>query len=249
MKLAAVRARDRVLSDLLAKAADPLPLRAGFGRCLRGALLPKDLPRGQGTALATALRQDRPSLPTLVEALVVTGTTVEEWRDLMRDGAVRSSSSSTVARRPRRFFPSSSTPICPQCNASQPYRNGRAATVDRMQEFICKRCGTRYTQHQVLFSFDPHPTYRRVLAERNGKRLERYRAAVAATLSTWPGDLAATRTAVFARAGVPRSIPYTTERAGLVQLVATHLSHRRVTAKTRSHGPPPSSREQHGRAR
>jgi hypothetical protein len=173
-------------------------------------------------ALATALRQDRPSLPTLVEALVVTGTTVDQWRTRVRDGTA--GTSSTRRRRLRRLFPSGKDPICPQCSATQPYRNGRATTVAGEQEFICKRCGTRYTQSQVLFSFDPHPTYRGVLAERNAKRLARCRDAVAAVVAGWPTRVRLTRTAVFAQAGVPRSIAYTTERAGLVQILVAARS-------------------------
>jgi len=210
-----------LLGELLTQAATAAALAPGFGEPLRAKILPSDLPRGRATALASALRAPRPSLPALIDGLLVTGTSVDAWLEEHRS-AREDAMAKVVGRAQQRLpplFPSLQRPKCPSCTGTNCYRNGRAATLDRSQEFICKRCGTRFTRQQVLFSFDTHPRYRAVLAGRNQRRLETYRTAVIAVLSSWPREARITRTAVFARAGIPRAIPYTTQRAGLIQLI------------------------------
>jgi hypothetical protein len=209
-----------LINELLTRAATAEALAPGFGEPLRAKILPSDLPSGRATALAAALRAPRPSLPALVDALLVSGTSVDAWLvELGQAGKV--TSGKTVDRQQQRLplFPSPQRPKCPSCAGTSCYRNGRAATLDRSQEFICKHCGTRFTRQQVLFSFDLHPRYRAVLAGRNQRRLAIYRTAVAAALSSWPREARITRTAVFAQARIPRAISYTTRRAGLVELI------------------------------
>ena len=171
-------------------------------------------------------------MPALIDGLLVTGTSVDAWLE-EHQSAGKGAGAKVVGRDQRRLpplFPSPQRPKCPSCTGANCYRNGRAATLDRSQEFICKRCGTRFTRRQVLFSFDPHPRYRAVLAGRNQRRLETYQTAVIAALSSWPRDARITRTAVFAKAGVPRAISYATRRAGLVDIIdARRLAARRPT--------------------
>jgi len=210
-----------LLTELLTRAAAAKPLRPGFGLTLRATFSPSEMPRGRATALASALRAPRPSLPALIEALLVSGTSVENWLNGLR-GSGAALSPKLVGRAQNRLTPlfrSLHRPTCPSCSFAEAYRNGLSSTLARSQEFICKNCGTRFTQQQVLFSFDPHPRYRAVLAGRNQRRLEGYRRAVSAVLASWSPTEPVTRTAVFARAGVPRAISYTTERAGLASMV------------------------------
>jgi hypothetical protein len=216
------RAVTRLLEDLLCHAAHAKALGPGFGNSLRAAFQRSELPDGRAITLGTALRAPRPSLPALIEALIVTKTSVEDWLMQQRDPRNALPAAKAVGRAARDLkplFPSPHHPACPSCDGAEAFRNGRAATLDRSQEFICKRCGTRFTRWQVLFSFDPHQRYREVLAARNQGRLDRCRQAVRSVLAAWPADVRMTRTAVFARAGVPRAISYTTQRAGLAQMV------------------------------
>lgn len=183
------RAVTSLLQDLLRLAAHAKSLRPGFGNSLRAAFQRSELPDGRAITLGTALRAPRPSLPALIEALVVTKTSVDDWLKQQRDprNALPAKAVGRAAHALQPFFPSPHRPACPSCDSRQAFRNGRAATLDRSQEFICKSCGTRFTRWQVLFSFDPHERYREVLAARNQQCLDRCRKAVRAVLDMAPG--------------------------------------------------------------
>jgi hypothetical protein len=198
--------------DLIAFAAtapEPLPRRQMFA--------------GLRTLLATA--GVIPSVPvraagdlSLSVILTILAETAQGAASL--DQACRSSSGGISRRTPA--APQRAEGACPgaSCNgASEVSRDGHLKTLGERQ-YVCTRCGTRFTRSRVLFAFDDLPDYPTWRSVRNRRKLQGYRSEVTAACrklqqpKTYLGI-----EAIFASVGVPSSAPYQSERAGLAAIV------------------------------
>jgi hypothetical protein len=199
-------AHTAVCRDLLALTATATPISDGSGRRGLRHLL---LLRPRTDKRRRLLDQCKGSAPTTVDLIVrvlrFTSSSVADWLLAMDSerGAV------VPAQRAYTRCPNAS------CTSNALERNlpeGRFRT--------CGECGTRHTRTRVVFAFDAVAGYPAWRSVRNARRLETLRTAVTNACT----EIARTRnrftaTAVFERAGVPRSFAYYSDRAGLLAIV------------------------------
>lgn len=163
--------------------------------------------------LYQALRkQKETSLRVVARILYRSGATAEELDRAARDDGPVRPSGRTVRDFPR----------CPVLSCPDPSRVQRRTRPRRGREtyYSCPSCGARFTDSRVCFAFDSAPGYPAWRAEKHRRSLARYADAVSITCATFVREhKPISHRAIFRAAGVPQSIGYATQRAGLAQLV------------------------------
>ena len=206
-------ARAAVYESLFAvNSRSDVPIGAALGRVLRRRLRGRDM-----TFTHQRLRNawDRPSWWLLCDAVLMLGLPIG---DIIEEAIQE-------ARRDPHSGPSGSRTVrCPSLTCAGFRRVTQASTrpgsVSAL-DYVCRRCGTRFTPDRVTFAFDPLPGYPDDRAAQNRSALalmtQRVRAVVGRRLRS--GE-ALTVEAIFREADVPSSQSYRTQRAGLVEIIS-----------------------------
>lgn len=152
------------------------------------------------------------SLRAIADVLAETGATAAELNTASRADAL-----APAIQQPR------AEGVCPNpaCGGSSKVcKDGRLASRNERQ-YVCSRCGTRFTRTCVLFAFVELPGYAAWHTDFNRRKLAGYRvelAKVCAQKQVPLMYLGAER--AFLLAKVPSATPYQSEEAGLLQIVA-----------------------------
>ena len=174
--------------------------------------------RVHANRLQTRMNKNMVSLRTIADVLVRFSATAADLDAACR--LVPGSSSSAVPLRSRPG--ECPNPAC--ASGSKVLKDGQVVHTGERQ-FVCRSCGTRFSDSGVLFAFVPLDGYPRWRAQANAEKLDRFRAAVtAACASKQQLGVYLSLEFVLAHAGVPTSAPYQSDYAGLRALVAASNS-------------------------
>jgi hypothetical protein len=195
-------------------ASSPAPLSwAELSRGLRHQFHRAGRSVADDVVLYQSLRKpNETSLRVIARILYRASATAEELDRAARDNGPLGRSGRTT-----RGFPRCPVPSCPDPSRVQRRTRPRRG---RQTYYSCASCGARFTERRVCFAFDPAPGYPAWRVEKNRRLLAHYADAVSITCADFVRHHSRiSQRSVFRAAGVPQSLGYFTQRAGLVQRV------------------------------